>query len=175
MFRHSCVYVRGDAGIKKPEDLRGKRVGATHLDSTGIVFIKGFLSVDFGVRPDQLRWIVGGLEKPQPGLKREALPAHGPVEYLDDRQTLVEEFRAGRLDALISNHIPSLYLDRDPNIGRLFDDFKTVEMDYYRRTRIFPIMHVMAIRAELHREHPWLASHVFQAFSTAKDIAMNGL
>jgi 4,5-dihydroxyphthalate decarboxylase len=175
MFRHSCIYVRTGAGIQTPADLRGKRIGVTHLDSTGIVFIKGFLRDDFDVQPHELKWVVGGLDKPQLASKAYDFSSHGDVQYLDERQTLTEEFQAGRLDALISNHIPSLFLRRDPQISRLFENFRSVEADYYRRTGIFPVMHVMAMRASLHRKYPWLAEHILQAFSLSKGIAMNGL
>jgi 4,5-dihydroxyphthalate decarboxylase len=175
MFRHSCIYVRRGAGIEKPEDLRGRRVGATHLDSTGIIFVKGFLQDDFGVRPDQIQWVVGGLEKPQSDPETTPISGHGGVEYLGGQKTLVREFESGRLDALISNHIPSTQLRGDPAICRLFDNFKAVEKEYYRRTGIFPIMHTLAIRSALYRRYPWLAEHIFEAFCRARDMAVEGL
>ena len=129
MFRHSCIYVRAGAGITKPEELRGRRVGAVQLDSTGAVFIKGMLTHDYGVTPDQVQWVVGGLETPA----KIDVPArgHGAVEVLGPQEPLSAAFESGRIDALISNHIPSLFLKGAPQIVRLFQDYKVVEQDYY--------------------------------------------
>jgi 4,5-dihydroxyphthalate decarboxylase len=173
MFRHSCIYVRSGAGISKPEDLIGRRVGAAQLDSTGVVFIKGMLSHDYGVTPDRVQWVAGGLEAPA---KAKSPPSgHGTVEVLGDNETLVGAFKAGKLDAIISNHIPSSFLAGDPQMLRLFTDFKTVEQDFFHRTRLFPIMHTIAIRADVHAAHPTVAPRLYAAFYTARDRAIADL
>ena len=173
MFRHSCIYVRADAGITKPEDLCGRRVGAVQLDSTGLVFVKGMLAHDYGVTPDQVQWVVGGLEVPT----YVNVPArgHGAVEMLGPQEPLSAAFESGRIDALISNHIPSLFLKDAPQIVRLFPDYKAVEQDYYRRTGLFPIMHMVAMRADLNRKEPHVAARVYEAFCQARDLAVTGL
>jgi 4,5-dihydroxyphthalate decarboxylase len=84
-------------------------------------------------------------------------------------------FEAGELDALLSIYIPSLFLRGSPRITRLFPNFKTAEQDYYRRTRIFPIMHTVVLREDVYREHPWAARSIYQAFRAAKDLAVEGL
>lgn len=170
MFRHSCIYVRAGAGIDKPQDLIGRRVGAPALDSTGIVFIKGMLTHDYGVTPDQIQWVAGGLERP--AAAKTPPQGHGDVELLGADGTLVTAFMAGRMDALISNHIPSPFLEGNPAMVRLFPDFKSVERDYFRRTRLFPVMHVVAIRADRYREDPTIAERLFAAFTKARDIAV---
>jgi 4,5-dihydroxyphthalate decarboxylase len=82
---------------------------------------------------------------------------------------------AGELDALFSVYLPSMFLQGSPRIARLFPNFKQVEQDYYRRTRIFPIMHVVVVREDVHRQHPWVAQSMYRAFTAARDLAVNGL
>jgi 4,5-dihydroxyphthalate decarboxylase len=173
MFRHSCIYVRADAGIATAQDLIGRRVGVAQLDSTGLVFIKGMLSHDYGVKPDQLQWVLGGLEKP--AVPKAPPGGHGVVETLGPDESLVSAFRAGKLDAIISNHIPSPFLAGDPQMLRLFANFKAVEQDYFRRSGLFPIMHTIAIRADVYAAHPEAAPKLFAAFSAARDRAIADL
>ena len=173
MFRHSCIYVRAGIGIEKPEDLRGRRVGAAQLDSTGAVFIKGMLAHDYDVMPDQVQWVVGGLEAPA----QIAAPArgHGVVELLGAHESLKTAFDANRIDVIISNHIPSLFGTSDARLVRLFPNYKVVEQNYYKRTGIFPIMHVVAMRADLHRKESSLAPRLYKAFCDARDLAVSSL
>lgn len=173
MFRHSCIYVRSDGDIHKPEDLVGRRVGAGQLDSTGVVFIKGMLSHDYGVTPDRVQWVVGGLEAPAKAKKPPT--GHGIVEELGADQTLVDAFKTGRVDAIISNHIPSLFLAGAPEMRRLFADFKSVEQDFFHRTGVFPIMHIIAIRADVHAADLTIAPRLYTAFCTARDRAIADL
>ena len=173
MFRHSCIYVRAGAGIANPEDLIGRRVGVAQLDSTGIVFTKGMLSHDYGVKSDQPRWVIGGLEKP--AMPKAPPAGHGEVETLGPDETLVAAFMAGKLDAIVSNHIPSPFLAGDPGMLRLFTNYKAVEQDYFRRTGLFPIMHTVAIRAEVYAAYPEVAPKLFAAFSAARDRAVADL
>lgn len=176
IFRHSCIYVRTDAGIASPADLKGKRVGTSQYSSTALVFMRGMLQHDYGVKPSDLHWFMGGLntftEQPLIPLN---LPADVRLDFLPSGQTLEAMFAAGDLDALLSIYIPSLFLDGSPRIARLFPNFKEVEQDYYRRTRIFPIMHTVVLREDVYREHPWAARSLYQAFRAAKDLAVDGL
>jgi 4,5-dihydroxyphthalate decarboxylase len=174
MFRHSCIYVRSDAGIETPADLRGRRIGVSQIDSTGIVFIKGLLRHDYGLLHDEMEWFIGGLEKP--ATQSSEVPAsHGSVKHATDHQTLVGELEAGELDAIFSNHMPTSFTNGGGRIRRLFADCKTVEKDYFRRTGILPVMHIVAIRSELCRLHPWLANSLYNAFCEARDLAISGL
>jgi 4,5-dihydroxyphthalate decarboxylase len=173
LFRHSCIYVRAGAGITKPQDLIGRRVGAPALDSTGLVFLKGMLAHDYDVTPDRMKWVVGGLEKP--AASKTPPQGHGAVEMLGANETLVGAFKAGRIDALISNHIPSPFLAGDPEMVRLFVNFKTIEKDYFLRTGVFPVMHVVAIHADRYRADPAIAEKLYAAFVKARDIAVADL
>jgi 4,5-dihydroxyphthalate decarboxylase len=176
IFRHSCIYVRTGAGINKPEDLKGKRVGTSQYSSTALVYMRGMLQHEYGVRDSDMHWFMGGLntftEKPLIPLN---LPPRVKLDFLSAGQTLEAMFKAGELDALLSIYIPQLFLDGSPTIARLFPNFKQAEQDYYRKTRIFPIMHTIVLREDVYREHPWAARSLYNAFSQAKDIAVNGL
>src|SRR5436309_6346814 len=174
IFRHSCIYVRSDAGIEKPEDLRGKRVGTSQWSSTGLVFMRGMLQHDYGVKPQDVHWFMGGLNSfVEPPLIPLNLPKEIDLRFLSAGATLEGMFEAGELDALFSLYIPKLFLDGSPRIVRLFSNFKEIEQDYYRRTRIFPIMHTVVLREDVYREHPWSAKSIYQAFVRAHDLAVN--
>lgn len=176
MFRHSCIYVRKEAGIERPEDLRGKRVGTSRYGSTGLVFLRGMLEHEYGIASCDMMWCVGPLndlsEKAEipPGLPRGI-----PIAPAPSGSTLEELFAAGKLDALFSNYIPDLFLRGASGIARLFTDYKAAEQDYYRRTLIFPVMHIVVVRAEICREHPWIAGNLYKAFCDAKRLAVEGL
>ncbi len=176
IFRHSCIYVRTDAGIATPADLKGKRVGTSQYSSTALLFMRGMLQHDYGVMPHDLHWFMGGLntftEQPLIPLN---LPANVRLDFLPPGQTLEGMFAAGELDALLSIYIPELFLAGSPRIARLFASFKAVEQDYYRRTGIFPIMHTVVLREDVHREHPFAARSIYQAFAAAKELAVASL
>ncbi len=177
MFRHSCIYVREGAGIRTPQDLKGKRVGATQFASTGVVFIKGMLQHEHDVAQSDMRWFIGGLT--EPAHKPPAMPQTAPgvdIEFLyDGKSTLEGMFEAGELDALFALYLPKPFERGEPSIRRLFADHKAIEQDYYRRTGIFPVMHVMAIREDVHRADPWIAKSLYRAFCSARDEAVEGL
>lgn len=174
-FRHSCIYVRKGSGIERPEDLRGKRVGTSQYGATALVFMRGMLQHDYGVRPEDMHWHIGGLNAyVEPPLIPLDLPKAVRLDLLKAGDTLESLFDSGRLDALLSIYVPDSFLNGAPHISRLFPNFKQVEQDYYRRTGIFPIMHIVAIRKDVHAEHPWVAKSLYQAFSRAKALAVDG-
>ena len=176
IFRHDCIYVRPDAGISEPADLRGKRVGLPQYSSTAGVFIKGLVQHEYGVGPTEISWFMGGQDTPAPApLVTLNLPADIHLEFIPEDKTLEGMLAAGELDALFATYIPNLFLNDSPKIARLFPNFKEVEQDYYRRTGIFPIMHMVVVREDVHREHPWVASSLYRAFTEAKDLAVNRL
>ncbi len=175
-FRHSCIYVREGAGIEKPEDLRGKRVGTTQYSSTAVTYMRGFLKDDYGIEAKDMHWYMGGLIKPtEAPLIPLDLPPEIKLEFLPDGETLECMMVEGRLDALLSIYIPKLFEDRWPHIRRLFVNFKDVEKDYYRRTGIFPIMHTIALKQEVVEANPWVPRALYDAFCKARDIATDGL
>ena len=176
IFRHSCIYVRTDAGIETPQDLRGKRVGTTQLGSTAVIFMNGILQHEYGVMMEDIQWFIGGLttatQRPLIPLK---LPGKIKVEFLPADRTLEGMLESGELDALLAIYIPSIFQKGSPRIARLFPNYYDTEQDYYRRTGIFPIMHTVALRDDIYREHPWAARSVYRAFCEARDLALDGL
>jgi 4,5-dihydroxyphthalate decarboxylase len=173
IFRHSCLYVRRGAGIERPQDLRGKRVGTSQYGATAIVTIKGMLQDEYGLRPQDLRWFIGGLNTPtEAPLIPLNLPDDVELEFLSPGRTLEAMFEAGELDALFSIYLPKLFLDGSRHIERLFPNFRQAEQDYFRRTRIFPIMHIVVIRKELYRSEPWIADSLYTAFCRSRDFAL---
>jgi len=176
IFRHSCIYVRTNAGIARPEDLKGKRVGTTQYGATAIVTIKGMLQDEYGVAPRDISWFIGGLNTPA---EKPLIPLHLPkdidLQFLSGSGTLEAMLERGELDALFSIYFPKLFLQGSPRIARLFPNFKQVEQNYYRRTRIFPIMHTVVIRKDVYRDSPWVAASLYRAFCRARDIAVQPL
>jgi 4,5-dihydroxyphthalate decarboxylase len=167
MFRHSCVFINASAGIRRPEDLRGKRVGLPEYQLTAAVWQRGFLQDDYGVTPTEVRWLQGGLE--QPGrVEKLAIDIPGlDITPIGATDTLSDLLARGDIDALIGPRTPSTFDGQ--RVVRLFPDYQAVEADYFRRTRIFPIMHAIVIRKDVLDRYPWVARSLFDAFSEAKD------
>ena len=176
IFRHDCIYVRSSAGIRVPQDLKGKRVGTTQYGSSGLVFMKGMLAHDYGVAADDIHWFIGGLDAPT---QRPLLPLNLPksikIDFLGEGRTLEAMLEAGELDALFSLYLPESFLRGAPHVVRLLPDHKAVAQDYYRRTGIFPIMHTVVIRDDVYRRDPWIAKSLYEAFCQARDVAIDGL
>src|SRR5262245_55806467 len=131
IFRHSCIYVRTDAGIRTPQDLRGKRVGTSQWSSTGLCFMRGFLQHDYGLRSEDVHWFMGGLNSfVEPPLIPLNLPPAIRLDFLQAGQTLEAMFAAGELDALLSLYLPKLFLENSPRVARLIPNYKEVEANY---------------------------------------------
>jgi hypothetical protein len=173
-FRHSAIYVNVASGIKKPQDLAGKKVGefAIYGHDAG-VWPKGILSDEYGVTSDQCRWIVGRLDWPMKPIDfiPHLHPANVEVKS-DPGKDLGDMLEAGEIDALISANVPKCVPNKSPKVARLFEDYESVERKYYRRSGIFPIMHTVVMRKELLTQRPSLAKTVYRSFCDAKDVAM---
>jgi 4,5-dihydroxyphthalate decarboxylase len=166
LFRHSYIWVREGAGIERPEDLKGKTVLVPEYHMTALLYIRGALKHDYGVLPEDLHWLRTRVERVDinvpPGVR---------VNEMGDDTTVEEIMASGKIDATAGTRPP-----RGPApMRRLFPNFREVEADYYRRTRIFPIMHVLAIRREVYEANPWLALNLLQAFDAAKNHAYERL
>lgn len=174
-FRHSAIYVNTASGIEKPQDLVGKTIGelAVYGHDAG-VWPKGILSDEFGVKPEQSRWVIGGLDWPLGSIDfiPHPHPANVEVTQADQGADLGEMLAAGSIDALISADVPRCVLEGSPKVRRLFPDYEAVERDYHRRTKIFPIMHTVVIRKQLVADHPGLAKAVYRGFCDAKDATV---
>lgn len=166
-FRHGQVYVHDPAVIREPADLRGKRVGIPHYQMTSALWVRGFLEHDYGVKPSELQWWEGGLSTPayEPRLgSRYDVPGVSIGQIPADR-ALEEMLSAGELDALISARVPTTF---GSGVARLFNDYAERELEYVKRTRVFPIMHVVVLRADVYEENPWVAVALLDAFEEAR-------
>jgi len=170
-FRHQSIYVNTASGIERPADLIGRRVGTPEYQMTAGVWQRGILAEDHGVPVGAVRYFTGGIE--QPG-RREKIALNLPdwisVTPIADGKTLSAMLADGELDAIYSASQPSCF-GREPHIRHLFDDFVAVEQDYFRRTRIFPIMHTVVVRRELHERHPWVSRSLTKAFTESLRLA----
>jgi 4,5-dihydroxyphthalate decarboxylase len=176
IFRHSGIYIRTGAGIGRPEDLRGKRVGVPEYQITAVVWMRGMMQHEYGVLPSEIHWRNGGQEQPGRQERTPLKPIPGlDLKPLGPEQTLVGMLEAGELDALFTARAPSSFLAGEPHIARLFADTREAEKAYYRKTRMFPIMHLIGIRKSLVEQYPWLPVSVYKAFCEAKALAMTDL
>jgi 4,5-dihydroxyphthalate decarboxylase len=176
VFRHSGIYIRTDRGIRAPQDLRGKTIGVPEYQITANVWIRGILQDDYGVRPEEIHWRRGGIEESGRDERSPIqLPPAIDLQQVPAGKTLSKMLESGEIDGMITARAPSCFDRRVPHVGRLFEDFKAVEQEYFRRTRIFPIMHLIGIRRSLVEQYPWLPVNVFNAFLAAKRIAVKEL
>lgn len=174
-FRHQTMFLNTASGIGSPHDLVGKRVGVPEYQITAGVWQRGILADDFGVHPQDIRWFMGGVE--QPGREEKqgiSLPDGVTVTPIGPHETLSQLLVSGELDAVFSAHVPQAFY-RHETVQRLFPEYKAVEKDYFRRTGIFPIMHVVVIRKELLAREPWVARSLFKAFEAARMLAVADL
>ena len=177
-FRHSGIYVNKSSGIERPEDLRGKKIGelALYGHDAGIMQ-KGVLSDEFGVLPSESSWIIGGIDFTMDPINFVPQPHPDDVEvtWASGDADLGKMLVAGEIDALMSADIPRSVLDGALEVGRLFEDYQSIERDYYRRTRIFPIMHTVVVKRELYEKHPEIVTAVYKGFCDAKNAAAEQL
>jgi 4,5-dihydroxyphthalate decarboxylase len=168
-FRHSCIYVNADAGIREPKDLIGKRIGNPEYQMTAPVWIRGILQDEYGVPVDSVTYCTGGEEAPgRPEKLKLDLPPNIKVQPIGPRDTLSAMLRDGAIDALYTARMPSSYHAGGGKVKRLFEDYMPVEQAYYRKTGIFPAMHTVAIRRSLYEQYPWIAMSLYKAFVAAQ-------
>lgn len=168
-FRHSCIYINTDSGIREPKDLKGKRIGTPEYQMTAPVWIRGMLSDEYGVKVTDAHYLTGGEEEPGRSEKLKLdLPPEIRVEPIAHDKTLSRMLETGELDALYTARMPSTYREGAGKVQRLFPKFHEVERDYYQRTKIFPIMHTVVIRREVYDANPWVAQSLFKAFQLAQ-------
>ena len=163
VFRHDALYLRADSPIREPRELKGKRIGVGDYQMTAAVWTRGFLQHEYGVRPSDVTWVVG---RPIRAIRQ---PQEVRLEALGGAATLEELLERGEINALMSVMIPR---GLGSSVKRLFPNFREVELAYYRKTKIFPIMHTLVLRRAVYEAHPWLAVNLYRAFLRARDIAL---
>jgi 4,5-dihydroxyphthalate decarboxylase len=169
VFRHSYIWIHTEAGIQKPQDLKGKKVGIADYSMTALLFVRGLLQHQYGVLPQDIHWFRRrsehiSIEIP-PGIR---------IDNIAKDQTLDGLFEDGRLDALAVTSPPRSFLQGSPLARRLFPDCRTVEAEYYRQTKIFPIMHMVVIRRAIYEQDPSIAIRLVEGFEAAKRVAFEG-
>jgi 4,5-dihydroxyphthalate decarboxylase len=168
-FRHSCIYVNADSGIREPRDLVGKKIGNPEYQMTAPVWIRGILSDEYEVPVNSVTYYSGGEEEPgRPEKLKLDLPPDIRVEQIGPEQTLSSMLASGEIDALYTARMPSSFRNGGGKVKRLFEDFVPVERDYFRRTGIFPIMHTVVIRRDVYEQYPWVAQSLYKAFCIAQ-------
>jgi 4,5-dihydroxyphthalate decarboxylase len=170
-FRHTSIYVRTDR-IKQPSDLKGKKVGLPEYQLTANVWARAILEDDHGVKPSDIHWVRGGIEEAgRPEKISIKLPADVKLEDAPAGKSISALLAEGTIDGFMAPRPPSLPKNT-LNIGWLFSDPVAAAKDYFKRTGIFPIMHIVGVRRELAEQHPWLPGAVLKAFDQSKAVAM---
>ena len=169
VFPHGSIYVRTDRGIGGPRDLIGRLVGIPSYHLTRGLVVRGMLQDEYGVAPRDIRWRIGGVDRPEDfSYVAKPSPPGVEIEFIPEGRCLGDQLLNGEIDAIVSYRDPRAFSDGAPGIARLFPDFRAAEQDWFRRVGVFPAMHMVGIRAELIARHPWLPLNVCRAFEAAK-------
>jgi len=166
VFRHSYIWVNTQAGIAKPADLKGKKVGIADYSMTALLFVRGLLQHEYGVAAQDIHWFRRRSEH-----VAIDLPPGVHIDDIGKDQSLDSLLEAGALDAVAVTSAPRAFLNGSPLVQRLFPDSRTVEAEYYRHTKIFPIMHLVVLRRAIYEQDPSLAARLTQGFEEAKRLA----
>ncbi|MBM3485531.1 MAG: ABC transporter substrate-binding protein [Alphaproteobacteria bacterium] len=173
VFRHGFMFANRKAGIRTPKDLEGKRVGIPLYTQTAMIWVRGHLQHEYGVDLRKIRWVQGAVEKAGTHGTPHALPLLKPVEIEVNRsdKSLGDLLAEGAIDAIVGSRAPD-NLGKHPDVVRIFPDYRAVERDYYKRTRIHPIMHLVAIRKDVYARNPWIGNSLYKAFEAARRRAL---
>lgn len=175
-FRHSCIYVHSGSGIREPQDLIGKRIGNPEYQMTAPVWIRGIMSDEYGVPVTSPTYLSGGEE--QPGRSEKialSLPPEIRTQTIPEDKTLSQMIETGEIDALYTARAPSSFERGSGKVLRLFPEYQKVEQAYYQKTKIFPIMHIIAIRRDVYERNPWVVQSLYKAFVKAQREAYDDL
>lgn len=168
-FRQHAIYVASESPLKDPAQLKGKRVGIPEWVQTAVVWVRAWLMHDVGLALQDIEWVRAGINEPGREHQVEArLPPDISYREVYDK-ALVDMLLDGELDAIICAHPPDLFEARDPRIRRLIEDYFTVEQDYWRRHRVFPMMHTVAMPKKIYDAHPEVGPALFKALTEAKN------
>lgn len=176
LFRHKSIFIRTDRGIKKPEDLRGKTISTAGYSTTSLVWIRGILQDEYGLKPTDMKWVVSSKDSSAKDIgkaskQENVLPKGVPIKIGPAGKDESELLVSGEVDAIFHAVEPRAYIEGYPKVGRLFIDYRSVERAYFANTGIFPIMHAVAIKKSLVRKNPQLIEAVFKAYSQSKQMA----
>ena len=168
LFRFSSFYVNRKSGIRSVQDLKGKKIGSPEWAHSAAVYMRGWLHNDMGVALTDVHWVQAGANAPGREEKVElTLPAGVRLTRIADK-SLSQLLAAGEIDCAIIARPPTCFLEGHPDVVRLFPDYQAMEEDYYARTRVWPIMHIIAMKRRIVEEHPWAARNLYNAFLESK-------
>jgi len=175
VFRHSFIFVNRKH-VKTPKDLAGKRIGVPVYTMTAAIFIRGLLSDEFGIDFSKCEWVEGDINSAKAHGNPTILPTVKKLAIAPNRsgKSLSQLLEEGELQAIIGTGIPDAF-GRNPDIVRVYPDYRAAEMEYYQRTKIFPIMHLVVIKRDVHEKNPGIARNLYNAFTKAKDIEFRKL
>jgi 4,5-dihydroxyphthalate decarboxylase len=172
LFRFASFYVNRTKGIRTPADLRGKRIGVPEWAHTAAVYMRGWLMHEGGVPLSDIDWVQAGTNETGRIEKVElSLPKGVTLTSMPDK-TLSGMIASGELDCVIIARPPRSFLDGQPDVVRLFPDYEQIEQRYYEQTRVYPIMHVIALRKAILAAHPWVARNLYNAFEESKRCSL---
>lgn len=176
VFRHGFICVHRQGGIRAPKDLERKRIGVPLYTQTAAIWIRGLLENDYGVDLSAVRWVEGAVMEPGRHGNPAAPPMRRPPRDKTDAdgRPLAELLVVGEIDAILGTFVDEA-CRRHPEIVRLFPDYRARERDYFARTGVFPIMHLVVMRRDLNAQHPWVAQRMMDAFEAAKRAAQRKL
>jgi len=169
-FRHSYVFINAKSGIRGPADLAGRKVAQAEFQQTATVWVRGILQHEYGVSLEKIQWYTWATPRMEIEITKPYTTVKLPSQEIAARMLI-----DGELDAMICAAIPPALFQEPPQVRRLFDNPKEVEIAYYKKTKIFPIMHTVVIREELWKGNPWIAISLHHAFAQAKEIAYSAL
>lgn len=167
-FRHSSIYVRAGSALKSPAELCGAKVGVPEWAQTAAIYTRGMLMHDYGVPLRDVQWVQGGVNQAGRREKVALRLPEGVSVRQESTRPLSELLAAGELDAVFSARPPAAFSDGSGAVVRMFADPRREEIAYWEKRRVFPIMHVVAIRKAVYDAHPWVAMNLLQAFEEAK-------
>lgn len=164
-FRHGYMVKRMNCGIDKPSDLNGRRIGLDTLQNSAGLWMRGILQDHYGLDLKTVEWWCQEEEdvpfEPAKWMKLKRVAKGRNID-----QMLVE----GELEAaLYPETLPSIK-SGSPKVGPLFPDAKAAEIDYYKKSGIYPIMHTVVVKGEILEKNPWVAVSLAQAFERSKEI-----
>jgi 4,5-dihydroxyphthalate decarboxylase len=172
-FRHDVIAINKKSGIKKPKDLEGKRVGVALYTMTAALFIRGLLQHEYGVDLSKIKWVQGAINTAGSHGDPHVLPLlkQPDISYAGSGKSLDDMLVAGEVDCTMGTSVPRSIM-KNPDIARLLPNYYQDEKDYYAKTKIFPIMHLVAIRKDVYEKHPFVATSLYNAFTQAKNLAL---
>ncbi|MDG1118421.1 MAG: ABC transporter substrate-binding protein [Flavimaricola sp.] len=175
LFRFSSFYVNKNSGIKTVADLKGKKVGSPEWAHSAAVYMRGWLHNDMGVKLSDVQWVQAGANAPGREEKVELnLPVGVEIIRVKDK-SLSEMLASGEIDCAIIARPPTCFLEGHPDVVRLFPDYLEMEKEYYETTKVWPIMHIIAMKKAILDEHPWVARNLFNAFLESKRRSLERL